>query len=516
MNTYADDNQHSGSSKYDTRENRNKGLEKSFQKRKTLSLENTCESKSKRKVVNLSSLELDPVVINVLSKGLGFALTPKNLPIEKMICNIEDGISNLTVEDKEALRQEISLIMRKAKTPKRNLSKEEQKAFNSLRSNDKVVVLKADKGGAVVILDKEDYVCKMTDHLNCGSYKMLSSNPIPKIMKDVKKIISDSNLDEKLKKKLLPSCETVPRIYGLPKIHKEGVPLRPIVNTIGSPTYELAKYVAKILKPLVGNTDSFIKDSQDFVNLIKNERLEHDDILVSFDVVSLFTKIPLDEAIQVIKDITDPGTAKLAEICLRSTVFTFQGIFYEQTSGVAMGSPLSPIVANLYMEYFEKKALDSYPLKPAWWKRFVDDTNIKWTHGKAELDKFFIHLNSISPEIKFTMELEEKKSIPFLDVLIMRKEDGSLGHKVFRKSTHIEGYLHADSHHHPAQKFGVLNTLAIRALRISDSEHLDEEKKHLVSTFKSIGYKEQEIKKTIEKADRERPCEKDDIMTHRK
>ncbi len=71
-----------------------------------------------------------------------------------------------------------------------------------------------------------------------------------------------------------------------------------------------------------------------------------------------------------------------------------------------------------------------------------------------------------------------------------------------RKATHTESYLHAESHHHPAQKFGVLNTLAIRALRIFDSEHLNEEKKHLVSTFKSIGYKEQEIKRAIEKAER--------------
>ena len=100
------------------------------------------------------------------------------------------------------------------------------------------------------------------------------------------------------------------------------------------------------------------------------------------------------------------------------------------------------------------------------------------------------------------MELEENMSIPFLDVLIIKKEDGSLGHKVFRKSTHIESYLHANSHHHPAQKFGVLNSLAIRALRISDAEHLNEEKKHLVSTFKSIGYKENEIKRAIKKAEK--------------
>ena len=99
------------------------------------------------------------------------------------------------------------------------------------------------------------------------------------------------------------------------------------------------------------------------------------------------------------------------------------------------------------------------------------------------------------------MELEENLSIPFLDILIIRKEDGSLGHKVFRKSTHTESYLHTDSHHHPAQKLGVLNTLAIRALRISDSEHINEEKRHLVSTFKNIGYKDHEIKKAIKKAE---------------
>ena len=150
---------------------------------------------------------------------------------------------------------------------------------------------------------------------------------------------------------------TIPMSRCLPKIHKEGVPLIPIVNTIGSPTYELAKYVAKILSPLVGNTESFIKDSSEFVKLIKTEKIEPDDMILSFDVVYLFMKIPLNEAIQVIKEANDLNTTMLAEVCLRSTFFSFQGEFYEQTTGVAMGSPLSPIVANLFMEKFEKEAL---------------------------------------------------------------------------------------------------------------------------------------------------------------
>jgi len=81
----------------------------------------------------------------------------------------------------------------------------------------------------------------------------------------------------------------------------------------------------------------------------------------------------------------------------------------------------------------------------------VDDTNVRWPHGKEELNKFFQHLNDIYDDIKFTMELEENMSIPFIYFLIIRKHDGSLGHRVFRKKTHIFSYLHLESHHNPSQ-----------------------------------------------------------------
>jgi hypothetical protein len=76
-------------------------------------------------------------------------------------------------------------------------------------------------------------------------------------------------------------------------------------------------------------------------------------------------------------------------------------------------------------------------------------------------------------DIKFTMELEENECIPFLDVLITRNHDGTLGKKVFGKKTHTNSYLHADSHHHPSQKMGALNTIYMREKIISNKEHLD-------------------------------------------
>ena len=115
-----------------------------------------------------------------------------------------------------------------------------------------------------------------------------------------------------------------------------------------------------------------------------------------------------------------------------------------------MGSPLSPAVANLFMEDLESKALSSTMFQPKLWKRFVDDTCIIWSHGKENLDLFLHHLNSESDSIKFTIEFEVYGSLTFLDVLITRKDDGSFSHQFYRKKTHTEQYLHASSCHFPS------------------------------------------------------------------
>ena len=105
-----------------------------------------------------------------------------------------------------------------------------------------------------------------------------------------------------------------------------------------------------------------------------------------------------------------------------------------------MGSPLSPVMANLFMEEFEKKALATATLKPGFRFRYVDDTLSSWSHGLDNLQKFLDHINSLHPSIKFTFEVQkDDKTIPFLDVLFTIHDDGSLGHKVYRKPTHTTG-----------------------------------------------------------------------------
>ena len=123
------------------------------------------------------------------------------------------------------------------------------------------------------------------------------------------------------------------------------------------------------------------------------------------------------------------------EVFLSSSFSYFKGKFYEKTKGTAIGSCFSPIVANIFMEHFETLALNSFSLKPKCWFQFVDDTFVIWPHRHTSLDNFHNHLNSISPHIKFTMEIQQGDSIPFLDFLFTLQQGGSLSYQLYEKIT---------------------------------------------------------------------------------
>lgn len=149
--------------------------------------------------------------------------------------------------------------------------------------------------------------------------------------------------------------------------------------------------------------------------------------MVSSDMVSLFSKVPL----QLLTQHFDNQTTSLIRQVLTTAYFLNTAIF---TPSIV--SPLAPVITNFYTNFFEQQAICLATQKAAYWYRDMDDTYVVWTL-KGGTPRISSVLNSIHPNIKFTMKVEKNNALTFLDTLMIRKQDNSLGHTIYIKSTHI-------------------------------------------------------------------------------
>ena len=386
-------------------------------------------------------------------------IKPKQPPVEEYITEIEKACSKLDQGPAEELRVEVKKVLRRAQNTNKspsNITKEELNALKELKKDQDRIILTADKGVALVVMNRTDYITKSEELLNTSTYKRIPEDPTKKqearLVNILKNIKSEGGLSDESYRKMYPTGAVSPKYYGLPKIHKAGTPLRPIISSTGTATYNTAKELARILKPLVGTSSHHVQNTRDFIDQIKEVRLKDGESIISYDVTSLFTSVPIKPTLDIIQQrlakdqdlhkrtsMTIQQITSLLEFCLNSTSFMFQGQYYQQMEGAAMGSPLSPIIANIFMEHFEEQALESAPHPPSLWKRFVDDTFVILETSYKE--EFLHHINSLDSHIRFTVEnTREDGSIPFLDTLITPNNDGSLQTKVFRKPTHTNQY----------------------------------------------------------------------------
>ncbi|XP_071442881.1 uncharacterized protein [Hetaerina americana] len=182
----------------------------------------------KRVVVNLSSAEIDEATSLVLSKGLNFVPTSRRIPYLEILGSVEQAVRNLPVEAAEDVRGEISMALKRAVPPKSNISGEERRALNTLRKNSAITVLPADKGNATVLLNAEDYHRKIQELLHDPTYRTIPRDPTDSIVRKTIALIKKSLPTSERNSSLVPQAPAPPRLYGLPKIHKEGTPIRPI------------------------------------------------------------------------------------------------------------------------------------------------------------------------------------------------------------------------------------------------------------------------------------------------
>ena len=201
---------------------------------------------------------------------------------------------------------------------------------------------------------------------------------------------------------------------------------------------------------------------------IVKDRLEKEEILKEYNKEQGF-------------NLESEDVVQLLQFILTTTYFTFRGKIFHQLFVTAMGSPVSPIAANIFMEALEQQAIATAPMDcmPKLWLHYVDD--ILEIVNKDCVEKLMDHINKVdkSGSIKFTYEKESEGKLPFLDTLIVKKEDGSVKLLVYRKPTHTNQYLNYESHHPLHHKLGVIRTLYNRKNNIvmEEADKREEEKK---------------------------------------
>ena len=241
-----------------------------------------------------------------------------------------------------------------------------------------------------------------------------------------------------------------------------------------------------------------LQSTETFIDAIKTVQIHDDHKLVSFDVKSLFTSIPLQLVLDCTATVIENSTTKLPlptddlmellNLCLTSTYFQYNGKHYKQLHGTAMGSPVSVVVAEIIMQNIEEQALTTYKRTLPPWLRYVDDT-FTAVH-KDEIDDFHEHLNRQNADIQFTKEIEENGKIPFLDCLVTRNNnDNKLSTTVYRKPTHTDRLLDQSSYNPTSHKATTIQTLTRRAQLVCDSpDRLADENNYLDNVFNKNNY----------------------------
>ena len=230
-----------------------------------------------------------------------------------------------------------------------------------------------------------------------------------------------------------------------------------------------------LASPEAGQDDCLLSDSFTFVKEVRKFTFSPSSVfLCSFDISSLFTNVPLAETIEICADAlyNDDSMApsfprnifvELMQLATSSVEFSFNNNMHRQIDGVAMGSPLGPALANIFVGYQEAK-LFNIAKRPLVYFRYVDDTFAVF-NNEEDCNNFFIQLNSLHPSLRFTYEKESNHSLPFLDVLVERHDSEFLT-SVYRKPTFTGQYLRWNSFSPQKRKINLIGTLVHRAFMI--------------------------------------------------
>ena len=342
-----------------------------------------------------------------------------------------------------------------------NLSKSERAAIFELKSRQDIVIKPADKGGAVVVWDKNLYMQEAARQLsNTTFYEKVSDDLTPThsaLVRDtVQSCISNDELPEEAAVLAIPEAKTS-NFYLLPKIHKTNNPGRPIVSACSCPTVQISAFLDSIFTPINQALPTYLKDTTHALNIFGNFSFgsSPSKLLFTMDIQALYTSIPHSDGLKALEFFLcrHKGNGypihtllRLTELVLTLNNFRFAEDHYHQNSGVAMGTKMGPSYACLFIGYLEHQIFQQYRgVLPDLFKRYIDDIGGATSSSREDLQAFLDFIASFHPSIHFTYDISEVQ-LPLLDIMLT-VSGNHIDTSVFYKPTDSHCYLTYSSSH---------------------------------------------------------------------
>ena len=396
-----------------------------------------------------------------------------------------------------------------------NISKEESLAITKCRNDKDHIIRIQDKGGKFTFNKTDSYIAKMEETiLDPNNFKILSNDPTKDYLQRIsiwaKLYLDKGQLSEKLASWFVPSKAAPGAIYGMDKTHKNPPTLRTITSACGTGTENLANFVASFLKPVVEDLPFIIKDTYHFLKLINDlnttMQLPVDFKLVTIDIINMFPSISNDKGLKAVKPFLDkrlikfPSTKCIMDaliICLESNCSQFGDKFITQTEGAATGPRYVCDYADIALAEHDIAISEYDPQSLLFYGRYRDDVMMIWGGNDKSLNAFFVFINSLDPNIQFTMKKSDE-SIDYLDVRIYVNE-GKLETTVYSKPTDGHVYLNPKSNHPRHQIEAIPKSQALRLRKIISVEE-DFKRARITYTqyFLDRGYRKGLVEKAFE------------------
>ena len=415
------------------------------------------------------------------------------------------------------------LIIREQERPsyKHNISLSDRRLLKQMKS-DNYHYLPSDKGGEMVILTSSHYNSLSHAHLSDDTtYRKITKDPTHSQELEInalwKKASSKTVLPTSIVKKLTARHSRIAQFYHLPKTHKQGreLAIRPIVSTINSPSEKMAWLLHQIFQPLLTEVPAHLENTHKLLSQLKSIPPEHlnGKTVISLDVVSLYTNVNSQEAITIMNDLLKNKYKQsvwgipielimdILTYILQHNSFHFDGLFFNQIRGLAMGSKISPTLAILVMNHLEKSTLFLRTLHhPVTFLRYIDDC-VLVVDQDIDFDNCLRQLNEIHSSIKFELQKPQQDGfLPILDTAV-RISENQVQHKFYVKEANRNLFIHAKSALPDYIKRNAIKEELHRAKSMcSDESSKQEAVQRTLNKFQANGYNRKKVNQYIRRS----------------